>query len=443
MNAVRSPKDFSLVLEVGWDHRGPDGTIDLEVDIDHERLTFIRVNGTDGERTGNARRECCQNERHFRSPAGRFEPHPRVNAALEFQVASVFNRLPVGTTRRHEIVGFKRVGTALWSHIWKVEEVVQERNDATAELRDLGEGVCFPAVVDGFECLTNSYIGVRWREVPRSDEPESRQLDDELVELDTAGANARFGILEGFVERIRIARVMDVHDDVVSAGHRGRSERHPLGRSDRGWNTSRGIVCRSNNVAPARDDKRSHGDYQKDPNVHQRDSFAMGGRSSSNTSLNLGERSNIPGTGVSQDFWSVRGSKAGCAARCRRVLDAGARRQGLIHVLQQRIEGGLATSRIRPGPPIGAQARARSSFSLFAQLMAAVDVYEEEPVVDTHHPLLTMDNVVCTPHLGYVTREEYEIQFSEIFDQIAAYCVGAPINVVNPGVLARSTVTGT
>jgi D-3-phosphoglycerate dehydrogenase len=68
--------------------------------------------------------------------------------------------------------------------------------------------------------------------------------------------------------------------------------------------------------------------------------------------------------------------------------------------------------------------------------MAAVDVYENEPVVDTHHPLLTMANVVCTPHLGYVTREEYEIQFSEIFDQIAAYRAGAPINVVNPKVLA-------
>ena len=67
--------------------------------------------------------------------------------------------------------------------------------------------------------------------------------------------------------------------------------------------------------------------------------------------------------------------------------------------------------------------------------MAAVDVYEDEPVVDRHHPLLTMDNVVCTPHIGYVTPEEYEIQFAEIFDQIAAYCAGVPINVVNPQVL--------
>src|SRR4051812_34616170 len=64
--------------------------------------------------------------------------------------------------------------------------------------------------------------------------------------------------------------------------------------------------------------------------------------------------------------------------------------------------------------------------------MAAVDVYEEEPLRDTTHPLLNMPNVICTPHLGYVTREEYELQFSDIFDQITAYAAGKPINVVNP-----------
>jgi D-3-phosphoglycerate dehydrogenase len=68
--------------------------------------------------------------------------------------------------------------------------------------------------------------------------------------------------------------------------------------------------------------------------------------------------------------------------------------------------------------------------------MAAVDVYEEEPVLDTRYPLFAMDNVVCTPHLGYVTRDEYELQFSDIFDQILAYLSGAPINVVNPAVMA-------
>jgi D-3-phosphoglycerate dehydrogenase / 2-oxoglutarate reductase len=67
--------------------------------------------------------------------------------------------------------------------------------------------------------------------------------------------------------------------------------------------------------------------------------------------------------------------------------------------------------------------------------MAAVDVYENEPLRDPAHPLLQMQNVVCTPHLGYVTREEFEIQFSDIFDQVVAYAAGAPINVVNPQVL--------
>ena len=46
-----------------------------------------------------------------------------------------------------------------------------------------------------------------------------------------------------------------------------------------------------------------------------------------------------------------------------------------------------------------------------------------------------MSNVVCTPHIGYVTRDEYETQFVDIFDQINAYAAGAPINVVNPDVL--------
>jgi D-3-phosphoglycerate dehydrogenase len=64
--------------------------------------------------------------------------------------------------------------------------------------------------------------------------------------------------------------------------------------------------------------------------------------------------------------------------------------------------------------------------------MAAVDVFEEEPVRDTRHPLLALDNVVCTPHIGYVSREEYELQFADIFDQILAYAAGAPVNMVNP-----------
>ena len=69
--------------------------------------------------------------------------------------------------------------------------------------------------------------------------------------------------------------------------------------------------------------------------------------------------------------------------------------------------------------------------------MAAVDVYEEEPVRDTAHPLFNRDNVICTPHIGYVTRDEYEIQFTDIFAQIIAYANSTPINVINPDVVAR------
>jgi D-3-phosphoglycerate dehydrogenase / 2-oxoglutarate reductase len=67
--------------------------------------------------------------------------------------------------------------------------------------------------------------------------------------------------------------------------------------------------------------------------------------------------------------------------------------------------------------------------------MAGVDVFEDEPLHDTDHPLLNMPNVVCTPHIGYVSRDEYEIQFTDIFDQINAYAAGSPINVVNPEVM--------
>ena len=67
--------------------------------------------------------------------------------------------------------------------------------------------------------------------------------------------------------------------------------------------------------------------------------------------------------------------------------------------------------------------------------MAAVDVYEHEPLRDPKDRLITHPNVICTPHIGYVTRDEYELQFSDIFDQILAYAAGSPINVVNPDVL--------
>jgi D-3-phosphoglycerate dehydrogenase len=64
--------------------------------------------------------------------------------------------------------------------------------------------------------------------------------------------------------------------------------------------------------------------------------------------------------------------------------------------------------------------------------MAALDVFEHEPLRDPGDPLLTMDNVLCTPHIGYVTHEEWELQFADVFDQIRAFAAGTPINVVNP-----------
>ena len=50
-----------------------------------------------------------------------------------------------------------------------------------------------------------------------------------------------------------------------------------------------------------------------------------------------------------------------------------------------------------------------------------------------------MEQVLCTPYSGYVSREAYVVQFSDIFDQITAYAMGAPINVVNPQVLGKPT----
>jgi len=67
---------------------------------------------------------------------------------------------------------------------------------------------------------------------------------------------------------------------------------------------------------------------------------------------------------------------------------------------------------------------------------AAVDVYENEPVVD--HPLLHMGNVVCTPHLGYVEKDSYELLLGTAFDQLLAFVSGDPVNVANPEALKRA-----
>jgi D-3-phosphoglycerate dehydrogenase len=85
---------------------------------------------------------------------------------------------------------------------------------------------------------------------------------------------------------------------------------------------------------------------------------------------------------------------------------------------------------IEPGALISALEHGRPG-------LAAVDVFDREPVQEPGDPLLAMDRVICTPHIGYVTREEFDLQFSDIFDQILAYAAGRPINVVNPAVIPR------
>ena len=68
---------------------------------------------------------------------------------------------------------------------------------------------------------------------------------------------------------------------------------------------------------------------------------------------------------------------------------------------------------------------------------AAVDVFADEPVIGAAHPLLKMDNAICTPHLGYVERDSYESYYGDAVEQIVAYAQGKPINVVNPEALGK------
>ena len=90
---------------------------------------------------------------------------------------------------------------------------------------------------------------------------------------------------------------------------------------------------------------------------------------------------------------------------------------------------------IEPGALVAALRAGRPGY-------AAVDVFEDEPMRDPTLPLLQLEQVVATPHIGYVTREEYETQFIDIFDQIIAFAAGRPINVVNPDVLAATSARG-
>ena len=66
--------------------------------------------------------------------------------------------------------------------------------------------------------------------------------------------------------------------------------------------------------------------------------------------------------------------------------------------------------------------------------MAAVDVFETEPILQGH-ALLRMENCICTPHIGYVEHDNYELYFGAAFDNVLSYLRGTPTNIVNPGAL--------
>src|SRR5712671_3879800 len=85
---------------------------------------------------------------------------------------------------------------------------------------------------------------------------------------------------------------------------------------------------------------------------------------------------------------------------------------------------------IEPGALLGALRKGRPGY-------AAVDVYEQEPIINGNHPFLSMPNVLCTPHLGWAEWTNFELYFREAFEQIAAYEQGLPMRLGNPDVRAR------
>jgi D-3-phosphoglycerate dehydrogenase len=101
----------------------------------------------------------------------------------------------------------------------------------------------------------------------------------------------------------------------------------------------------------------------------------------------------------------------------RRALAAPAAARGDAWHRQARREGALvsALNRGRPG-------------------LAAVDVFESEPILQGH-PLLRLENAVCTPHIGYVEQDSYELYFGAAFENVVNFINKAPTNIVNPEAL--------
>jgi len=85
---------------------------------------------------------------------------------------------------------------------------------------------------------------------------------------------------------------------------------------------------------------------------------------------------------------------------------------------------------VEPGALAEALRKGRPGF-------AAVDVYENEPVLNGDHPLLRVDNALCTPHTAWLIRDTYESYFGEAFDNVVAFARGNPTNIANPEALKK------
>ena len=87
---------------------------------------------------------------------------------------------------------------------------------------------------------------------------------------------------------------------------------------------------------------------------------------------------------------------------------------------------------VAPGALLAALRQGRPGY-------AAVDVYEQEPIVNGDHPFLSMPNVLCTPHLGWAEWTNFELYFREAFEQIVAYERGLPLRLRNPEIRMRAS----
>ena len=95
------------------------------------------------------------------------------------------------------------------------------------------------------------------------------------------------------------------------------------------------------------------------------------------------------------------------------------------------------TTTLRRRAPIIAEGALVEALQKGRPGFAAVDVYEQEPVVGADHPLLKMKNALCSPHLGYSEKASYEGIYATGVEQLLAYAAGKPINVKNPDALGK------